>query len=96
MAVTLFCDGAPAKTGDRVWGNSNGKRFIMATLPEKAEFTPKPATFDPRFGKNILETVYLGDRETKRDPISETFRIGKTLRIGETTKAPPHCLSVRR
>ena len=86
MAITLFCDGAPAKTGDRVWGNSIWKRFILAIPPRKAALTPKPATIGTRFGKNLWEPVYLGNREINRDPIGETIRISETIRIGETRR----------
>ena len=74
MAITLFSDGAHAKTGDRVWGNSNGKPFILAISPKKAAVTPKPATLD-RLGKIPAETVYHGDCETMRN--------------GETLLQPP-------
>ena len=33
MAFTLISARARAKTRDRVWGNSNGNPFIMATPP---------------------------------------------------------------
>ena len=45
---------------------------MLAISSRKAAITPKPAG---GLGKFEAEPVYLGNRETKRDPIGETIRI---------------------
>ena len=83
-----FSGGDPAKAGDRLGKIPGGTRLSWRFPQEKAAVTPKPATFDP-LGKIPAEPVYHGDRETKRDPIGEPFRIGEPIRIGEAAKTRP-------
>ena len=69
-------------------GKFEGNPFILAIPREKATIAPKPAT-RRRLGKFEWEPVYLGDRKTKRDRISETIRISEAIRIDENSKGRP-------
>ena len=99
MAFTLFSDRAHAKTGDSrptVWEKHFENRLSWRFLHKKAVFTPKPATFDPRLGKNHWETAYHGGRQEKGNRISEIFPIGEPIRIGEIVRDGPCRRSDRR
>ena len=63
-------------------GKTMGNPFILAIPREKAAITPKSATCDPRFGKNIWKPVYHGDFLIKKrcscqNPRSLTDGLGK-------------------
>ena len=55
---------APAKIGERHWGNSNWKRFIMAITLFSDGACAKPS--DRVLGKFELEPVYHGDSPPKK------------------------------
>ena len=61
----------------------------MAISPRKSDAYAKTGDLQPAIWENILETVYYGDLETKRDRIGGTIRISETIRIGETKRDGP-------
>ena len=77
MAIRLFLDAIAPKLATnprQAWEKLQREPPIMATTLFQTAIAPKPAT---GLGKIRRETVYHGDRETKRDRIGETIRVSE-------------------
>ena len=96
MAITLWLDRAHAKTrGGGGGGKRMGTRLSWRFSKKKRESRQnrRPST---GLGKHNAKPVYLGDRETKHEWISEAVWIGETFWIGETVWRCPHPRNDRR